>query len=193
MSTPLRFPSRIGASAARRLFDGSGLLAVPGSVVVVVSLFYPWLHLTLSACVFSLCHTTGSQDFSAIEISGGEVLINLLGGPLTALAPLVTGYLHLLYWCLGAAGFGLLYAVYRFRWKQKAWWLFSILMSLAQLVIVGGTLYQLYQTFKLQDGISITILKLTPGSYTQTGPLLLLIGLAVLSLAALLGLRRNRK
>jgi glucan phosphoethanolaminetransferase (alkaline phosphatase superfamily) len=192
-----RFSSRSGGAR----FSASAALSVLGALPVIASLFFPWLGVTLSACVFSLCGSTSSATFSIVEISGTNVLLNLLGGPFSRLAPVVSGYAHLALWCLGAAGFGLLFALYQARWRGQQRGLLTrpkrsligILFSLGQLIIVGGTAYQMDHTFQLQSTASISALHVSPGSYTQTGPLLLLSGLALLAAAALLGLRAPRR
>ncbi len=189
-------PFSRGSTASFR-FSGCAALSTLGVVAAVASLFFSWLGITLSACVFSLCGSTNSATFSIAEISGTNVLLNLLGGPFSRLAPVVSSYGHLALWCLGAAGFGLCFAAYHstqrgqpgkpFARPRRS--LFAILVSLAQLILVGGTAFQMYHTFQLQSTASISIVKVSPGSYTQTGPVLLLIGLALLIAAALLGLR----
>lgn len=192
MSLPT-FSSRSGGAR----FSGSAALSVLGVLPTAASLFFPWLGITLSACVFSLCGSTSSATFSIVEISGTNVLLNLLGGPLSGLVPVVSSYGHLALWCLGAAGCGLLFAVYQARWRGQPRGLITrprrsllaVVFSLAQLFIVGGTAYQMYQTLQLQSAASISILKVSPGSYTQSGPLLLLIGLALLTVAAVPSLR----
>jgi hypothetical protein len=184
-------------SAASFRFSGSAALSAPGAVATVASLFFSWLGITLSACVFSMCGSTNKATFSIVEISGTNVLLNLLGGPFYGLVPVVSSYGHLALWCLGAAGFGLYFAAYHSTKREKPGKLFTrprrslfaVLLSLLQLFLVGGTTLQMYHTFQLQSAASISIINVSPGSYIQTGPLLLLLGLALLTAAALLSLR----
>ncbi len=199
MPIPKISPLARGSASGFR-FSGSAALSVLGALPVAASLFFPWLGITLSACLFSLCGSTRSATFSIVEISGTDVLLNVLGGPLSGLLPIVSSYGSLARWCLGAVGCGLLFALYHTRRRgqrpglsiRPKRSLLAVVFSLGQLIIVGGTAYQMYQTFQLQRAASISILKVSPGSYTETGPLLLLLGLALLTAAALLSLRAPR-
>jgi hypothetical protein len=198
MLTPALSMRPSGISSRFRL-DASALLGIPGAVAVLASLFFPWLTLSLSACLFSVCGSSKSGAFTVIQISTANEFLSLMGGPLAALVPLVASYAQLALWCLGTAGVGLLSAGYRFQRPSEGGrsdkidrierLVISWLLSAAQLFLVVKTILQMYSTFQLQNAASISILNVSPGSYTQAGPLLLLLGLALLSAAALLGLR----
>jgi hypothetical protein len=191
-----------GTATPRRRFDFSPPLAFLGAVAVVVSLFLPWLGITLSRCMFTACSSTGTQQFSVLQIAGTSVLLNLLGGPFTSLIPVATSYTTLAVWCLGTLMFGLLFIGWRYRKRDKSSYrrrfpsffssIPSFLWSLAQLALVGGTVFQMQQTFAVQNKASISLVHVAQSSSTQGGPLVLLIGLALLSLAAILGMVRPK-
>ena len=191
-----------GTGTPRRRFDFSPPLAFLGAVALAVSLFLPWLGIKLSQCVFTLCGSTGTQQFSVLQIAGTGVLLNLLGGPFASLAPVATSYTTLALWCVGTLVFGLIFIGWRYRKGDKTAYrrrfpsffssIPSLLWSLAQLALVGGTVFQMQQTFTLQNKASISFVHITQPSYTQAGPLVLLLGLALLSLAAILGMVRPK-
>lgn len=175
-------------------FDASPLLAGLGSIAVAVSFFLPWLSIKLSQCVFSVCGATGTQDFSIVQISGTGVLLNLLGGPFKSLAPVVTSYTILALWCLGAIVVGLVFAGWRFqRRKQlKKGVIAALLWSAALVAVVVETFLQMQQTFALQNQASVSFVHVAASSYFQQGPLVLEIGLALLSGAAIFGIVRPK-
>lgn len=178
----------------RSRFDASPLVAFLGSVAVAVSLFLPWMGIKLSQCIFTLCGSTGTQGFSVVQIAGTGVLLNLLGGPFTSLIPVATSYTLLALWCVGALVFGVIFAGWRVRRSKTRWKrLASFLWSLVQLALVGGTVFQMQQTFALQNKASVSFVHVTPASYLQQGTLALLIGLSLLSLAAILGIARPKR
>lgn len=194
-ASPLPLPTK--RSAAWLRFYAAGLLALPGAVAIVGSLFLPWLTITLSACAFGQCTSGKSQTFSFLEIMAAHGLISLIGGPLTALLSLVSGYAQLAGWCLATTVLGLVFAGYRLSAKRpsassirrpKTLWL-VIALSLVLLVLVTVTIFQLFATFVLQGAVHVAFLKLTGGSVLQPGPLLMLLGLIALGIAAFLGLR----
>lgn len=175
-------------------FDVSSPLAFLGSIAVGVSFFLPWLSIQLSQCVFTLCGATGTQDFSIVQISGTGVLLNLLGGPFASLVPVVSSYTTLALWCLGAIVVGLAFAGWRFqRRKQlKKGFIAALLWSVVQLAVVVGTFLQMQQTFALQNKASVSFVHVATSSYVQQGPLVLLIGLALLSGAAIYSIARPK-
>lgn len=196
-ASPLPLPTNRSASWLR--FYAAGLLALPGSIAIVVSLFLPWLTITLSTCVFSHCTPGKSQTLSFLEIMAAHGLISLLGGPLTALLPLVAGYGQLALWCLATTVVGLVFAGARLSARRpsatvssikrpKRSWL-TVALSLAQMVLAVVTIFQLFVTLGLQGAVNISILKLTGGAAIEPGPLLLLVALVTLSAAGFLGLR----
>ncbi len=179
----------------RPRFDASPLLSALGSIAVAVSFFLPWLSIRLSQCVFSLCGATGTQDFSIVQISGTGVLMNLLGGPFKSLIPVVSSYTTLALWCLGAIVMGLLFTGWRVRrrGKLKKSILEALLWSAVLLAAVVGTFLQVQQTFALQNQASVSFVHVAASSYFQQGPLVLLIGLALLSVAAIYGIVRAKR
>jgi hypothetical protein len=196
-ASPQPLPTKRAASWLR--FYAAGLLALPGAVVVVVSLFLPWLTITLSVCAFSACTSGRSQTFSFLEIMAAHGLISLIGGPFTALLPLVGGYVQLGLWCLATTVCGLIFAGIRLsarrpsgfasavRRPRRSWLL--VALSLVLLVLVVMTIVQLFVTFGLQSAVHVAVLKLTGGSVLQPGPLLLVLALIALGSAGVLGLR----
>jgi hypothetical protein len=120
--------------------------------------------------------------------------MNLLGGPFTGLIPVASSYTTLLLWCLGAVGCGVLFVACRFgNWIRKSvlWSLVLFLLALGQIALVVMTVNQLSQTFQLQSKASVGPLIVSPGSYTDKGPLLLFVGLGLLVLSSLIGLVRQ--
>jgi hypothetical protein len=189
-------------ATSKRRFDFSPPLAFLGAATVVVSLWLPWLNITLSQCIFTVCGSTTTQDFSVVQIAGTGVLLNLLGGPFSSLIPVATSYTTLAVWCLGTLLCGLIFTVWRYRkfdtsLYRRKWpsWLGSFpsfLWGLALLIFVVGTMFQVQRAFTLQNKASISLVHVTQSSYTQEGPLVLLVGLVLLSLAAILGMVRPK-
>ena len=192
-------PSLLSRSARWLRFYAAGLLALPASVAIVVSLFLPWLTLSISACLIGRCTPGASQTFSLVDILAAHGLIILVGGPLTALLPLVAGYAPLALWSVATALCGLIFAISRFSARRPAASIFStkppqrswlaVLFCLVLVVLVLITLFQLFGILALESAVRIAVFHLTGGSLTQPGPLLLLASLIVLGVAAALGLR----